>query len=76
MGTYAEELIPSVCRDYINAQKKVNTVQQKVDGLRAKGNYKIMGKVVNDDLHKASIKRNVAMRELQTHLDEMAKEES
>ena len=61
--------------DYIRAQDKVNQVQKKVNALREKGNYKIMGKVIRDDLRKASIKRNAAMSKLQNHLDEIAKQE-
>jgi hypothetical protein len=34
-----------------------------------------MGKVINDDLRKASIKRNAAMSKLQNYLDKIAKQE-
>jgi hypothetical protein len=75
-ATSAYQYIGTLCDDYIRAQDKVNQAQKKVDALREKGNYKIMGKVVNDDLHKASIKRNTRFRELQTHLDIVAEQES
>jgi hypothetical protein len=65
----------SLIDDYIRAQDKVNQVQKKVNALREKGNYKIMSKVVHDDLRKASIKRNAAISKLQNYLDKIAKQE-
>ena len=75
-STSAYQYTTSICDDYIRAQANVNRVQKKVNGLREEGNYKIMGKVIHDEMRKASIKRNTLAQELQNHLDQIAKQET
>ena len=65
-------VIPNLIEGYIDAQVKVLKIQDKIENLRAKGNFKSMGKVINDELLKASIKRNKALTLTQKHLDAIA----
>jgi len=63
---------PNLCESYIDAQANYLRIVAKAESLREKGNFKSMNKVINDELLKASIKRNKALSAVQDHLDAIA----